>query len=239
MFEKINYSRLGVNDLKSYSDFAVDKTDLLICRSPLFHGSTEKAIDCNPEIMQLIHDHSLIIIKAAKDFYAKNSNDPAFKNELKDYVENTGNDVFCDGVTCEFGISSLYSYGDFYVTTNFEAAMDYAELTFGELALRAYYNACGLRTFKANADIEASISFIIDKYDEFKNSPKAVLLLRNVSFDDLRSEGGHPLNSDRQRKRIYEADAVVNCNLRVMNVFQYTLELFSEDLFAEAKQCFL
>ena len=90
--------------------------------------------------------------------------------------------------------------------------------------------------------VNESIQYIIDEFEKIKENKSVILMLENVSFDDLRMENGCFLDEDYMREMVYDAEVneyvQTNCNLRVNNIGRYTMKLIPEELFVEGVGCF-
>ena len=247
MMEKIKYIEL--DNLSDYRELKIDTTDLVTCRQPLFHGTTRLAID-HPDLMESINHHGAIILKAVKQWYLSKCNEPGFYDELDAFCDRTKNHAFCDAVTTTFGTVSNFSYGDFYLTTNYLSALTFSSLKLGELGKRAYYNALGVKELGLNLGIEESIDYIVDIYPQFENSERVILMIDNALFDDLTTERGHPLlfiNKKGEKdyffcQRAYDSEVSEtvedNNNYRLLNLSKYTFKLIRKEFFREGIGCF-
>ena len=246
--EKIKYETL--NDLNGYQNLEIDTSDYVVCHQPLFHGTTRKAIDCDPKEMEKIHDQALLILKTVKSYYLENESKPGFLDLIEKYHKKSGNHIFCDELTLTIGEIHVYEYGNLYVTTNFLSALNYSLMGFGELAKRAYYNAIALKELNIDLGISDAVNFIVEEYNQFKDSERVVLMLENVLFEDLSDEAGNPLifkdknglNNHFYCKQAYNSKvterSVRSHNYRVKNLNKYTFKLINKCLFRIGIKCF-
>ena len=246
--EKIKYSVL--ENLNDYKNLKIDTSDFKICRQPLFHGTTRLALDSGPEVMEKIHEQSLTILKAVKQYYQDHMSDPRFFDRLDEYHKKSGNHHFCDAVTTTIGDIRNFSYGDFYVTTNYLSALNFSCLSMGELGKRAYYNAIALKELKIDLGIDEAIDYIIEKHNQFVNSERVILLIDDILFEDLYTERGYPVLSQDENgnpdyfmcELAYDSEVSEsiqnNNNYRVNNLKKYTFKLIKQPLFREGIGCF-
>lgn len=238
--EKIKY--IALDNLDSYKNLVIDKEDYVVCRQPLFHGTTRMAIDCDPEEIKRIHEQALIAIDVYKSYLEENEDKPGFQEWLHNHHKRFVNQ---DWTLQQVGHANNYQYGDFYVTANYLEALRFSMAGFGELGQMAYRCAVALKELNVDFGINETIDFIIDEYNRFQNSERVVLVLENVLFEDLLRESGEPLilvdeNGESDYfdcEDLYNAkvsERMIYCkNYRVKNLNKYTLKLINKTFFKE------
>lgn len=238
--EKINYINIDEKSLMNYFGKEIDTSDMKVCRKPLFHGTSLAALECDLNEIKLIHDHSIKIMKAVKEYYFSNEKNKEIVSTINEY-RKTRNTYFCEEHTLTFGEMHNYEYGDFYVTINFLYAVTFSNIKIGEVARFAYFNAVGLRDLKIDLGIEESINYIISEYNKFKDSPRVILMIENISIEDLLTESGDDVDSFHL-ELIYDASITehggMRKNFRIKNLSKYVVKLIPEKLFYKGLKIF-
>ena len=133
--------------------------------------------------------------------------------------------------------ASNFEYGDFYLSTNFLTAITFSAFSAGELCDLSYLCACDIKnlniTFK-DEKINKIMESIIKKHDKYEKTEKVILAVRNVNYNDLKTESGHKF-TDFHIERMYESEVSlygeVNNNVRLTNLPLYDFCLISESDF--------
>ena len=244
--EKIKYTIL--DNLNEYKNLAIDKEDYVVCRQPLFHGTTRMAIDCDSNVIERIRNQALIVINAYKSYIKENIDKPECQEWLNNHHKRFVDQEY---VISQVGHANSYQYGDFYVTTNYLEALRFSMAGFGELGQIAYRCAVALKELPVDLGVNDAIDFIIDEYNRFQNSERVILVLENVLFEDLLNELGYPIiykneNGKRDytnckeiyRTKVASAHQIFSRSYRVKNLNKYTLKLINKPLFREGIKCF-
>ena len=194
---------------------------------PLFHGTRQYAIECDQSLIEQMKKHCFIVLEKVRDYY--NTLSYEVLEKYQNYGYESGFRYFASYLVQDFGKYKNYEYNDFYVTTRFEKSylLVFTKYGFGEIGEFAYHNIMGLKHFEIDLGIDESFDFILSQYPNFIKSEPIVLIAKNISCNDLRSERG------------YEVDKYDGLpNYRLINPFDKELLVIKQELFDEATQLF-
>lgn len=188
--KKINY--IEIKDLDEI-EYDLNKINYDHFVHPLFHGTRMAALECTSDEIEKMQQCSREIIDfILKVFFEERT--IAF-SEVESYQEKNPKSYFVSAVLTQLKISTLYEYGDLYMSTQFSEAADYARYGCGELCQMGYDNAVGIieNNIKGySSETKNAIDYLIENYPKFLNSEKAVLVYENIKFSDLYFERGGP-----------------------------------------------
>ncbi len=207
--------------------------DYEICKRPLFHGTRKYAIEVSEEKRQAFYNACREVALFAKEL---------IKAEKIPF--NT--------VVYGFNESSVYEYGDFYLTTTFSCAVEFSYQAGGELGKNVYSVCMNIRNsnIEVSAEIKDKIDLITAEFLKYEKSEKVVLVYEGIKFDDLYTNGGHKfiesLELDEYEKEDIEdlykeketQTLATNTSLRIKNPKNYEAYSISETDFRKGFKVF-
>ena len=204
-----------------YSPYQEDKFP------PLFHGTRRYSIDCDPSLIDEMRKHCTIVLEKARDYY--NTLDYEQLAKYEEYAHSNRISFFACYLVQDFGRYKNYEYNDFFMTCRFDKTYLYPFTKYGcgELGEFAYQNIIGLKHFNIDLGIDESIEFILKHYPLFKNSEPVILIVKDLSYSDLKSENG-----TRTPKNY------IMPNYRLINPEEKEFFVIKEELFKEAEELF-
>ena len=137
---------------------------------PLFHGTRRYSIECDQSLIDDMRKHCHIILEHARDYYK--TLDAKTFDEYNEYARKNKLKYFAHYLVLSFGKYSNYEYKDFYMTSKFEKdyLLAFTKYGFGEIGEFAYHNVLGLKHYNIDLGINDSFDFILNHYNDFKNS---------------------------------------------------------------------
>ena len=156
---------------------------------PLFHGTRMYALQASEEERNRFYRACDRVISFAKQLL---KNRPFDDDTWEEYLIQK-NPMFLTTVVCQYE-TPAYSYGDFYVTTDYTNALVYAGNCGGELGQWAQAQCIGFRDFQIEPDPETAeaASIVMEEYEKYEKSEPVVLVFTDVRFADLKTERGAP-----------------------------------------------
>jgi len=229
--EKINYQEIRFDNFELINDDVEDlRTDIFT--KFLFNGSRKVVIDKSVDELTMMFKQNNTFLSYLKDnihgiLDAMNiSLDERYKKIRYLYRVDVYNEI------------SNFEYGDFYLSTNFLCAITFSALAGGELYELAYACAIDIKELNivfSDDKINLIMKNIINNYHEYEKSEKVILAVKNVDFNDLKTESGSEYTKDFLKERLYENEvtlsAQTNNNVRLSNLNKYTFYLIHEDEF--------
>ncbi|MBR3895282.1 MAG: hypothetical protein IKJ35_09110 [Clostridia bacterium] len=174
---------------------------------PLLHGTRRRAITVTPEERERFSSACHRVISFAKRYYDSGKVD---WERLEGYQREK--DVqFLSTVVSQYNLSD-YQYGDFYLTTSYETAIDFSFYAGGEIGSNAYSQVKGFEAWGIAPDEETDVAAktVAEEYEKHLDSEKIVLAFFGVKLADLQTRAGHPILADdsdaecREVKELYE-----------------------------------
>ena len=131
----------------------------------------------------------------------------------------------------QYGQSSLYEYGSFYMAFDQKCAKNYCNNIGGELGQLAYECAKILQNvnFDIEEEINSAIKYIVNFYNTYKDDKKVILVLPNVKIDDLENQRGYKyskkmlaaLDLDGWKEDLNDPHMTLNFSFRIVNYSDY------------------
>lgn len=168
---------MGKLNIKSVFDFDNYITPNIIdynnCKKPLFHGTRIYAIEVSEEKRQQFYNACCEVAVFAKDLI------------------NTEKIPF-NTVVFMYNKSTMYEYGDFYLTPTFSCAIGYSYQAGGELAKNVYLVCKEIinSNIDVSLEIKQKINLIVNEYEKYDKSEKIVLVYEGVKFEDIYTATG-------------------------------------------------
>ena len=212
------------------------------CAIPLFHGTRLYALTATDKERESFYVACQQVMSFAGKILSENAIDT---NALQEY-QLSKNPLFLDAVTMQHK-NSFYQHGDFYLTSGYPRAITFTKYAGGELGQWAYYQCLGFKDFDIRLDQQTTdaVKFVMDEYPKYHDSEKVVLVYRNVSFEDLLTEGGEPYllqcedNSPNEAINVARVTALYKSNVtdhsgrqinfRLINPEAYTAQLIHQE----------
>lgn len=228
--EKIKYQEIRFENFKLNNDVEDLRTDVFT--KFLFNGSRKVVIDKSVDELMMMFKQNNTFLSYLKDnihgiLDAMNiSLDERYKKIRYLYRVDIYDEI------------SNFKYGDLYLSTNFLCAITFSALVGGELYELAY--ACAIDIKKlgivfSDDEINLIMENIINNYYEYEKSEKVILAVKNVDFNDLKTESGSEYTEDFLKEYLYENEVTLsvrtNKNVRLSNLNKYTFYLIHEDEF--------
>ena len=136
--------------------------------------------------------------------------------------------------------NKTYSYGDFYVTSDFESAVEYSNNPGGEYVFWAYCNVVGLKDFDIEVpdEVKKAMELLENEYPKFESSERVVAAITGFELKDLLTEGGEKLHIDEES---FESLYLDDQAYRIINFEKYRdqITIIPEQYFYESTDNFL
>lgn len=197
----------------------------------LFHGTRKYALECSKEEREAIHQACKVISKFAD--VTINS------NQVPDEIQHMYH-MYPIALKGKEEGDSFFQYGDFYLTTDFEVAIDYSANCGGEYMQLVYNNINGIIAagIALPDEVKKAFDYIKDVYPKFEQSERIVVAINNIEYKDLLHQGGEKFFfSDNSNPFL---NFYGNNGFRLMNVDKYKNRFYiiNESDFDEYKAAF-
>ena len=230
----------------------IDELKNLIVKSdsaldiPLLHGTRRYSLQISDEKRARFMSACHQVISFANKYYYSDHVD---WDRLEVYHRDE-DEQFLSTVVSQYNLSD-YQYGDFYLTTSYETALDFSYYVGGELGSNAYSQIKGFEAWKIELDetTKAASKIVVEEYERYHNSDRIILAFFGVKLTDLYGRGGHPIlmeESDeelREAKELYEdgvdTDSLqIDHQFRLVNPSAYTAYVICERNFRDGFSIF-
>lgn len=216
--ESIMFDNNFLNQLRVKPIFRTD-----IYYGFLFHGTRRYSFECSKEEREAINNAAKIINDFTDDLIRNGSlNDARLKEYSRTKTINNlptsfGFPMAIPGKTIP---SKTYSHGDFYVTSDFESAVEYSENPGGEYLFWAYCNLIGLKDFGIDVpdEVKKAMELLENEYPKHESSERVVVAISGIELKDLLSERGERLQIDEEN---FESLYLDNQAYRIINFEKY------------------
>ena len=234
----LNYKEINnIGELKKVVD-----VDDKHCKIPLFHGTRRYALQVADSDRERFSAACKQVLSFAHVYF---NNGKIDWDKLKAYYNSSNNYYFLSTVVHQYN-STLFEYGDFYLTTSYKSAIGFAYNVGGEAGAWAYAQLKGFADWSVelDEDTKAAAAFVKQEYIKYQDSEKVILVYYGVSFDDLRTERGEPFlykTGDEAADEQYARDDIERLynsnhakrNFRLANLHTYTAYVLTERMFRD------
>ena len=204
----------------------------------LFHGTRRYSFQCPREEMDAVKNAAKIINDYTDILIHKGSlnQERLIEYRITKTISNLptsfGTPMMIPGKTIP---SKTYSYGDFYVTSDFELAVEYSKNPGGEYVFWAYCNVVGLKDFDIEVpdEVKKAMELLENEYPKFESSERVVAAITGFELKDLLTEGGEKLHIDEES---FESLYLDDQAYRIINFEKYRdqITIIPEQYFDQA-----
>lgn len=186
-------SLIKANEITSFEELRkiATENDGLTLGVPLFHGTREYALSVPEDERDTLNRACCTVITFAQR--VQQSGQIPYDQWAK-YIREE-NSYFLTTVVSGFGKSTLFEYGDMYLTTSYPSAISFSNQVGGELCMNAYYQILGFEHFGISLDGEAleAAKIIRECYEKYASSERVVLVYYGIKITELSEENGSAL----------------------------------------------